>query len=810
MRRQNGPLWPKIVLTALAVACVPVLAIATNMVTSDTLPTTLSPYRRWAWPALAVLGGLSVLFAVIDVTLKHHEEQVELPPQTLAEVNRAEGSPVFLGAVSGGVRTQAGPTIYLTGDSATVQLAQQPASQAVPKPHPSVRVPEEPVPSMLPPDIGDFVDRQDEFSVLATALCSVPPTATAVPVATIAGPAGVGKSALAIHLAHRLFGEFPDGILYVDLRGSDREPLSAATVLDVFLYAIGIPPERVAGDLEGRQALYRTWLKDRRVLVILDNAADEPQVRPLLPNRPPAAALITGRRPLVHLGAAGAVVLRELDADSATLLMRKVAHRPDNGNDNEEAAAAVIAQRCGYLPLALRVAAGALVARPHWTVGRLATELEDEHTRLLRLSEQGLGGPQLDVRASLDLSYTGLPAELSRFFRLLGAVPAIHFDRRLVSATAGVCLKVADEYLDRLVQAQLLQVQAEDGRYRLHDLVRLYARDLLERTDSLEDREHAAEQALRWYVDLAEQTYAALHPERCRDGEPGAQALDQAEALSRLDAERLNLVCVMTTALATRSWDLTARLAVALGGYYRMRSAWDDWHHVGRLGLEAAQASGDPRAEGKLRCSLAGLHELTDELDLASTYCLESLEIARRNDDGMTTFEGLRILGVIRTKQQRYPEAVACFEEALEISAALDYAWGQGASLHHLGRVELRRGRVDEAVGWLRRSLEVSQRIGNSWGEATNLTELGMALQSREDHEQAVAFLRRSRELYDDLGDRWGFATATYRLGLALLACGRDEQGRGHLVQSRQIYQELGDTRRAESVQEHITGGPAT
>src|SRR6266498_948225 len=574
---------------------------------------------------------------------------------------------------------------------------------------------------MLPPDIADFVDRDPQLARLRETLVPAASTeSTFVPVAMVAGKPGAGKSALTIHLAHQLYDRFFDGQFYVDLRGAEREPLTPTTVLDVFLYAAGIPAEKVPGDLPGRQALYRTWLAGKRVLVVLDNAADELQVEPLLPNRPPAAALITSRRPLATVCSASPLILETLDAASAVDLLWAIARREPGVGDG--AAAASVAERCGYLPLALRISGATLLARPFWSMQKLADALADEHTRLEQLSKEGLGRRHLDVRASVDLSYTTLEADIARSFRL-------------------------------------------------------FARERLEAAERLDELAAARARAIDWYVELAEATYQLLHPHRPISSDAASSAVDQAAALARLDAERLNLLPVVSAAVASGLGGHACRLAVALGGYFRMRSAWDDWHRVGQLGLEAAQQSGDERARANALHSLAGLYELTDELTVATDYCQSSLALSTRLGDGLAEFEALRILGVIRTKQGRLDDATACFERGLRISRELSYGWGEGAALHHLGRIQRRQGRLDEAVASSRQSLAVSRRLRNRWGEAANLNDLGLALRDRGELERAIACFKQSRTIYQELADRWGEATASHHLGLAL----RD-QGEGSSI----------------------------
>jgi tetratricopeptide (TPR) repeat protein len=779
------------------------------MLTSDALPPILQPYRSWAWPAFIVLAVLLLIVGVAQAALLQDDGAAQAMSTDMSssvgisDSGPVTGSHVIGGNVSGGIVTHTAPSVFISRGS-TVTISDRP--QAPDPGHGQVMSPAPP--SMLPPNIPDFINREAELARMQAVLSPAASGETAtVRVVTVAGKPGSGKSALAIHLAHELYERFPDGQLYVDLRGADREPVTPITVLDVFLNAAGITTDKLPGDLAGRQAMYRTWLAGRRVLIVLDNAADEAQVEPLLPTRSPAAVLTTSRQPLITVSIESPLVLETLDPDSAGDLLWAVARREPVEDDGP--VTAVVAERCGYLPLALRIAGATLVARPSWSMKKLAEALADERTRLEQLSKDGLGRRHLDVRASVDLSYTTLDPAVARSFRLLGAIGAVHFAKDVAVAVVGAAPAMVGHHLDRLIDAQLLEVDQRDDRYRFHDLIRLFARERLELTETVDERDAAQARALGWYVQIAETTYKLLRPARPIAQASASTPIDQATALARLDAERLNLAPLMTTAVRAGQWDLACRFAVALGGYFRMRSAWEDWRRIGHLGLEAAQRSGDERARANVLLSLGSLHELTDELELAIGHCEDSLALSRRLGDRLAEFEALRVLGIVLTKQNRLDEATAYFEEGLSISRELSYGWGEGAALHHLGRIYRRQDRPEDAIAALGESLEVSRRLGNRWGEATNLTDLGLAFRDVGELEQAIACFERSRTIYEELGVRWGVATGSLYLGLALRDHGEVELGTTYLRQSRDIYQELGDRQQLELVLRSLEQAPA-
>lgn len=345
-------------------------------------------------------------------------------------------------------------------------------------------------PAQLPPDIVDFTGCDAQLAVIAQHLIAGADRSGMVPVAAITGKAGVGKTALAIHAAHQLRAHFPHGQLYVDLRGAQAQPLDATQVLGRFLRALGVDTTAVPDDVEERAALYRSRLANRRLLILLDNAEDEQQLRPLLPATPSCAVLITSRPRLVGLSGAHRIELDIFEPDQAVELLAWIAG-PQRVAD-ELAAAQQIVRLCGFLPLAVRVAGVRLGARPHWRLARLAADLSDERRRL---DELAFG--DLAVRASLALSYQRLAEPARMAFRLLGLLDAPDFPARVCAALLDIPQAEAENVLDTLVDAQLLDPAGPDSagaaRYRCPDLLRVYARELVIAQEPVADRLAALE-----------------------------------------------------------------------------------------------------------------------------------------------------------------------------------------------------------------------------------------------------------------------------------------------------------------------------
>jgi transcriptional regulator with XRE-family HTH domain len=332
------------------------------------------------------------------------------------------------------------------------------------------------VPCQLPPDLEDFTGHELALQKLRLRAAGCENTATAAMITAVVGKGGIGKSALAVHAAHQLRSHFPGGQLYANLRGVEGRAIDPADVLGRFLSALGIECDRVPADVDSRAGLYRTLMADRRAIVVLDNALREAQVRPLLPAGARNFVLVTSRARLTGLALADVVDLAALPPGQAVELLRKTVGA-DRVADEPEAAA-TIARLCGYLPLALRIVGVRLAAKPHWRLQRLVSRLQ-AHDR--RLDELTAG--DLEVRASVALSYQGLGDLERRAFRVLGLLEVPDFAPSMLSALLDLPVTVAEDVAERLADAQLLDAIGEDAagqlRYRCHDLLRLFARERL-------------------------------------------------------------------------------------------------------------------------------------------------------------------------------------------------------------------------------------------------------------------------------------------------------------------------------------------
>ena len=628
------------------------------------------------------------------------------------------------------------------------------------------RAPAPPVPAQLPPGVPDFTGRREQVEALTRLLSARDHS----PLALITGMGGVGKTTLALHVAHRLASRFPGGTLYVRLRGPDGDPVDPARVLGGFLRAFGLGGQDVPDGLEDRTALFRTVLTGRRVLVLLDDASAEGQVRPLLPGAPGCAAVVTSRLPLDGLEGAGRVGLDVLDPGTAVALLARITGR--ERVDAEPEAAAEIVRLCGYVPLAVRIAGARLSHRRHRTLGWLAETLRDERHRL-----DELAAGDLAVRASFRLSYQRLDPVTRRLFRLLGLLEAPDFGEWVAAALLDVPYRTGLEHVEALVDAQLLTVTGTDprGRPRLrhHDLVRLYARELAFAEEDAKAREAAVRRALGAWLALAERAaervpgpcFATITGPARRYPLPAevAEAL-LADPMEWFDTERAALTAAVGQACAlglhAHAWEIAASTAK----YMDVRSLTRDLERTHRAAMELCAAAGDRLGEAVM---LRGL------IDVTTWIGGDGGGEASGTSDAMgTSYEDARRL-------------LRMFEEVGErrgmADALVAQCWGLVA-----------RGEEERALETARRALRLAEETGHLGGEARAHQVMGVAYGERRP-EQAAEHLQRCLELARLHGNPRFEATAMQFLGAAHCLAGRIDIGHELLVESLRICQELQD-----------------
>ncbi|WP_440081573.1 AfsR/SARP family transcriptional regulator [Streptosporangium sp. LJ11] len=599
--------------------------------------------------------------------------------------------------------------------------------------------PAPPAPSLLPAGVGDLTGRDTELRWLLSVLRDRP--ASGPVICAISGMPGVGKSALALQAAHDLRDAFPDGRLYVNLRGAGAEPVEPSHALSRFLRALGVAGTAVPDGLDERAEVFRAHLSDRRVLVLLDDAANEAQIEPLIPAGNGCAVVVTSRGALTALPGAQRLALGVLGEAAAVRLLGTITGRVELAADT--ATAGRLAELCGHLPLALRIAGARLAARPHWSVDRLVSRLAAEHDRLDELTHG-----TLSVRASLALGYSGLDEPGRTLFRRLALVGTPDFAGWVAAALLDAGPRAgsratgemdAEEVLERLTEAQLVEYAGQDGigepRYRVHDLVRLHARERGEIDDPPGATVAALTRLAGGYLALAERAhrrqyggdYTVLHGggPRWDCGEATSDRL-LADPSGWLRGERLGLVAAVEQAarlgLSEMCWDL-AMTAVTL---FEAQGHFDDWRHTSETALAAALRAGDRRGEAAMRYSL----------------------------------------GTLALFRQRYTDARPHLEAALPLFEAVGDRHGQALTLRNAALIERVEGRVETALDAYRRALRMLREVGDRHAEAHVLGSMAQIHIEHDRPRTAAPLLETALAVYRDLGNARGIAQILNRLGL--------------------------------------------
>ncbi|QBI53034.1 AfsR/SARP family transcriptional regulator [Streptomonospora litoralis] len=644
-----------------------------------------------------------------------------------------------------------------------------------------------PVPAQLPPDIADFTGRHDHVADLRARIGAANEPGGAprpVVVSAVAGMGGVGKTALALRAAHSGAADFPDGQLYANLRGAQEHPADPAQVLAGFLHALGVEGAALPERLEDRSALFRSMLAGRRMLVVLDDAASEAQVRPLVPGAPGCAVLITSRARLTGLESAHLVDLDVFEPGQARELLARIVGEERVAAEPE--AAADIARLCGHAPLAVRIAGARLNGRRQWPLSRMVRLLGDERQRLDELATGDLA-----VRATFALSYAGLAESTRRVFRLLGLLEAGDVAAWTAAALSDTGLEEAEAVVEDLVDAQLLTVSGTDGtgqlRYRMHDLVRLYARERCEAEDAPEQRKAALRRALGGWLWLAEQAteyipgacYATMHGPAARWPLPSSEATRLlSEPMAWFDAEAGAMAAAVEQACGLGWHEAAWDLAGCLEKYFDVRGRFADWRRTHEAAIEVCQAAGDIRGEAVLRRGLADLVTWVSQQDSDNPMgtMLEQAQRVWELFDRLGDRRGMSDALVMRTwaevSQGAARRAAESAEAALELAEREDYTGGRARAYQVLAVAAHGLGRPDQAVVHLTRALQLARLLGNRRFEATAMQFLGAAQCEAGELEKGRTNLERSLAMTRALGDRYAEAFSLLYLVRLYLATG--------------------------------------
>ncbi|MDY0812686.1 AfsR/SARP family transcriptional regulator [Kitasatospora purpeofusca] len=683
------------------------------------------------------------------------------------------------------------------------------------------RAPAEPVTVLrqLPADLPFFNGRTEELrTLLAAPAPAAGPAAgpagvsATVLVTAIEGMAGVGKTRLAVHAAHELVraGRFSTLQLYVNLRGfdPDRPPADPSDVLAGLLHALGVDRSLMPEGLDARAALFRDRLHGREALLLLDDAADAHQVRPLIPADPGCLVLVTSRRSLAGLDGARSLPLATLAPAEALQLLAAVAGA-ERVADSPAAAAQVI-HACGNLPLALVLAAARLRARPAWRLADLV-----EYLRPGGISALTTGGRSL--RASFDLSYRGLPEEARRVFRLLAVHPGREYTAPAIATLAGVDPATARETLELLVDEHLL-IQDTPARYRLHDLLHAFAAELTE--GGAADRlalyrltvwychtARAADELLRTRSSVVRPRYAPPLPPPVL---PALRFPDHDRTLAWLDVERANLTAVLSRAAEHGLGPLVAALALSLSWYLHTRGPASSLLSVLRTTQATVNPEADPELAARVLTELGDYHALTRRYQDAVRHHERALELHRANRDREGEAATLLSLGSAHDRLNRPQEAVRCWRQARVIFAELGNRLGAATCLVNLARSYRALERFDEAVSHDRDALAAFRGLDDEHGQAQALAGLGELHQLLDRDTEAVDYRRQALLLYRRSGDRYAEAEVLNGLGTSYSRLGRPEQAVRAWRGAHSILTDIAHPRAAE-IERHLAGaaGPA-
>ncbi|WP_376697876.1 BTAD domain-containing putative transcriptional regulator [Streptomyces eurocidicus] len=617
------------------------------------------------------------------------------------------------------------------------------------------REPEPVRPAQLPADVLDFTGRGDLVGEMTESLLAEGRPAPVV--LALTGLGGVGKTTLALHVAHAVGDHFPDGLLYADLRGAGPDPVDPAAVLGDLLPALGVHPAYVPATVAARSALYRSLLDRKRILVVLDDARDAGQVRPLLPGAPGSAAIVTGRARLSGISGAHQIDVPVMDREEGLRLFTRIVGEERVADEPDEALEVV--EACGGLPLAVRTAGVRLAARPSWPVETLAAKLANEHRRL-----DELRAGDLVVRSAFELGYGRLAPEQARAFRLLGIAsgPDISFHAAaalLGSGPDGDDLAGAERLLESLVDSSLLD-SPEPHRYRLHDLVRLYARTRAEADEPLEERQAAASRLLGFQLCTATVAQLRLRP---RDGCArylasgwgfGLSFEDRREALEWLFAEAGNVLAAVEDVMAGPQEVSRGDLRRAVDTLWAISDVLEDGEftdrHAAAVGsvATAAKERGVNLVEARARYLLARGHEIAGRTERAAVEAARAEKCATSVQDLFALGHTLRLMGSLARRDHNRDRAGKFLGRAADAFRHDENRMGEAVTLASVSRLLLAGGTVDRAVEEARRSVALLRELGDTPELGSALNTLGLALERAGDAEPAFRALSEARTLF--------------------------------------------------------------
>jgi DNA-binding SARP family transcriptional activator/tetratricopeptide (TPR) repeat protein len=656
------------------------------------------------------------------------------------------------------------------------------------------------VPRQLPGSIDDFTGREAHIARIRSILSGeAAPTVSSysVRIVAISGKGGVGKSSLAIRAAHELINEFPDGHLYADFQnpgGDDR----IATLLMRFLRALGVSGAAVPEDVQERAEMYRSRLASKRLLVVLDDVTSENQVLPLLPGCPNCAMIVTSRMRLSGLPGAHWIDVDVFDIDKSTELLSKIV-----GQDRvevEEKAAVELIRFCGGLPLALRIAGARLASRPHWRIAELVRRLGDEARRLDEFAHRGL-----ELRSNIGLTYRGLPLRAQRLFRLFALVQAPDFPRWTAAALLDTDLMTAEDVMESLVDARMLdtvEFPGERVRYRFHDLIRVYALERLVETETPAERREALTRLLGAWLALVEEAhrkeyggdFTILHSDAPRWRPPlDGVAVEMDNPIDWWDTERTALAASIRQAAAAGLDDLCWDLALTSVTLFEVKGYFDLWRETSELGLKVTKAAGNRTGYAAMLYSLGTLNMFQKRLDEAERSLSTVLELFEADQNPHGRALALRNLAQVDGLHGNSTAMLAKYGEALEMMRGVGDRMGEAQILHSMAKSWIDEGDTERAQYMLDDALRICREVTCLRGEAQVVYQFAHLYLGTDQIEEARQALHRVLLIVRDIGDRIGETYALYSLGIVRYREGRPDNAETTLLHALALAKRVGE-----------------
>ncbi|MEU6201512.1 BTAD domain-containing putative transcriptional regulator [Streptomyces sp. NPDC047061] len=653
-------------------------------------------------------------------------------------------------------------------------------------------------PAQLPADLRTFTGRHQELEEVRALLPGGAAPPAAVVISAIGGMAGIGKTALAVHWAHEIAHRYPDGQLYVNLRGFDStgSVVPSEEALRTFLDALGVPPERIpTTGLDAQAALYRSLLAERRVLVLLDNARDTEQVRPLLPGAPGCLVIVTSRNRLTGLIAndgARPLTLHPLaPGEALDFLHRRLGTARVTA---EPKAVDDIIERCARLPLALAVVAARATTNPHFALAAIAGELADSRSNLDAFTGGDLSA---DVQAAFSWSYEALSAPAARLFRLLGLHSGQDVSTPAAAALAGLPPRQVRPLLIQLTSAHLL-TEYRPGRYSLHDLLRVFAAEQARTDGAPEERDRAVERMLTWYLHTANAADILLSPHSARVPldplPPDCGPLEfttPEQALHWCETERANLVAAVHLAAATGHPGIAWRLSATLWTFFHRRLHAHDWYSTNQVALAAATAAGDLPGQATAHNHLAGALMTMRRLEQSITHFRRTIELNRMLGNSYNTAMGLSNLGTVYLEAGQLRKSVEYLRRALARIRVADAPWAKALVLANLGDAYQRLGLFDQAIDCLKEALSVVHALGDHWIEGVALDILGTVYFRLRRHDEAFENYHQALERHRGASNRGRQCETLRNLGDLHLAVGDRDAARSCWQQALTLLEEV-------------------